>query len=112
MANTITKFQRIKSEKEIFSLLKTGKRRACELFTIIYSKSSSEFDRVAVIVSKKVGTAVFRNKLKRTFREVFRNTRIDSPPFFDILICPHCSSSVSVEKIREKYTQWRKKQKA
>ena len=111
LANKFTKFQRIKNEKEIFSLLKTGKRRAYGLFTIIYRKSSSTFDRVAIIVSKKNGSAVFRNKVKRIFREVFRSTRVESPPFFDILICPHCSSSVSVEKTREKYTQWRKRQK-
>lgn len=112
LANKFTKFQRIKNEKEIFSLLKTGKRRAYDLFTIIYRKSSSKFDRGAIIVSKKNGSAVFRNKLKRIFREVFRSTRVESPPFFNILICPHSSSSVSVEKIRDKYTQWRKKQKA
>ena len=112
MVNTFTKFQRIKNEKEIFSLLKTGKRQACDLFTIIYRVGSSRFDRVAVIVSKKNGSAVFRNKIKRIFREAFRVTRVESPPFFDILICPRCTSSVSVEKTRENYSQWRKRQKA
>lgn len=112
MANTITKFQRIKSEKEILSLLKTGERRAYNPFTIIYRKSSSNFDRIAIIVSKKSGSAVLRNRLKRIFREAFRSTKVESPPFFDILVCPHCSSTISAEAIRKNYIQWRKRQKA
>ena len=110
MSYTFPKSRRIKSKKEITSLLKDGKRWKCDLFSVIYRKGSNNFDRVATIVSKKSGSAVERNRLKRVFREVFRTVKVKDPPFFDILISPLCSSSVHFETVKERYAQWREKQ--
>jgi len=106
------KSRRIKSKTEISSLLKDGNRWKCNLFTIAYRKSSNKFDRIAIIVSKKSGSAVERNRLKRVFREVFRTAEVGGPPFFDVLFNPLCSSSVHIETVKERYTLWREKQKA
>ncbi len=76
MNSKFPKAQRIKSKKEISFLHKSGKRWRCEFFSVAYIKSNDNFDRVAVIVSKKIGSSVFRNKVKRVIREIFRNTEI------------------------------------
>jgi len=112
LSYTFPKSRRIKSKKEISSLIKDGKRWKCDLFSVLYRRSSNNFDRVATIVSKKSGSAVERNRLKRVFREAFRTTEVKGPPFFDILMSPQCSSSIHVETVKERYTLWKKKKKA
>lgn len=108
MDNTFRRVKKIKREQDISSIIKSGQRWKCDIFGLMYKKNSKGFDRAAIIVSKKNGSAVYRNKIKRVFREVFRHTEVVNPPFFDILICPHYSSSLPSKIIKEKYETWRK----
>ena len=85
---------KIKSKSEISLLFKTGQKRECFAYTIIYKKNNRNFDRFAVIVSRKLGNAVKRNNIKRVFREIFR-LRKKSPPYYDILIQPR--SGIKIE---------------
>jgi ribonuclease P protein component len=105
------KAQRIKSKKEISFIHKSGKRWKCAFFSIAYTKSNDKFDRCAVIVSKNIGSAVFRNKAKRVIREIFRNTEVLHPPYLNILIYPHITPSFEGNKVKEKYETWRRQLK-
>ncbi len=104
--------QRIKRETEIYSLLQSGVRWKCSLFKLVFRENSEKFDKFAVLVSKRHGSAVQRNRIKRVFREIFYNTKVNESPFYDILICPHHSSSLPAKSAKEKYRTWRKKLKA
>ena len=44
--------------------------------------------RLGLAVSKKVGKAVTRNKVKRRIREVFRTIKYDFPASFDLVVYP------------------------
>ncbi len=111
MNYTFHSLQKIKSEKEISSLLRSGRRWKSSLFTLVFRPNSNTFDRVAILVSKKNGSAVVRNRIKRVLREIFRNIRVENPQYFDILICPHYSSSVRSKDLKEIYESWRVKLK-
>jgi ribonuclease P protein component len=106
---TFHNLQKIKNEKEISSLLRKGQRSRKSHFTLIYRKNTNTFDRAAILVSKKNGTAVTRNRIKRVLREIFRKTKIDNPPYYDILICPHYSFPVKTKVLKEVYESWRVK---
>lgn len=105
----LNKTIRIKKQGEISSLFKIGKRWKCNAFSILYIDNDNGYDRMAVIVSKRNGNAVNRNLIKRRYREIFRKTINDTPPFYDILICPRNSSFIDNNILIEKYERWRKK---
>jgi len=80
--------QKIKKRSEISRLFKEGRRWECSCFVLIYERNDLGRDRLGVMVSKRLGNAVERNRIKRVFREVFRQNIKRAPPFFDVLIKP------------------------
>ena len=108
---TFPKEQRIKRRKEISFIHRTGKRWRCEYFSVAFNENNNRYDRLAVIVSKKIGSAVFRNRVKRVIREIFRTTDSAGPPFFNILIYPHGIPDFEGKRVREHYEKWRGKLK-
>ena len=60
----------LKSKSEIDRVIKSGKKVTRDSFNIFVRQS--EQTRAAFLVSKKIGTAVMRNRMKRLFREGYR----------------------------------------
>jgi len=60
----------LKSNSEIDRVIQTGKKLSSDLFVVFIYQSGRS--RVAFLVSKKIGTAVKRNRMKRLFREAYR----------------------------------------
>jgi ribonuclease P protein component len=70
-----------KKARWIASLRQNGKEAASQFVFLRYMKGACQEPQAAYIVSKKVGTSVVRNRVKRRLRELFR-TRIGAmvPP--------------------------------
>jgi len=63
----------LKNKNEIDLVLRTGRRISGNVFTAFILSSGKT--RVAFLISKKVGKAVQRNRMKRLFREAYRQNR-------------------------------------
>ena len=68
------------------SAYETGLRIQSERFVLFARLNALEHNRLGITVSRKIGGAVVRNRVKRLFREVFRRSPADNPPSFDIVI--------------------------
>ena len=73
MDNSILhKHERLHNKKEFLTIYQQGTRTYSKYFTIIAHKNNLGCPRLGITVSKKVGNAVRRNRIKRLIREFFR----------------------------------------
>ncbi len=78
--------ERLRRRKDFQLALRQGSRRQTKNFTIILRPNALQFSRLGVSVSKKVGNAVKRNRVKRCLREFFRLHKHKLPPSHDLII--------------------------
>lgn len=69
-------------------ILEHGKRIKTDLFILYLTPNTNPHSRFGLIVTKKLGTAVVRNTIKRRFRASFLNHTYELPTQFDIIIIP------------------------
>jgi len=75
MRETLTPRERIRKKKDFLVLYKKGNRYRGRYFNLVYLPNHEAFSRMAVVVSKKVGNAVTRNRVKRWTRDLFRRNK-------------------------------------
>jgi len=56
--------------------------------------------RLGLSVSRKVGQATRRNRLRRLYREAFRLTRHEMPVGLDLVLIPRTSDEPSLEELK------------
>lgn len=82
----MNKQQRIKKNKEFQRVFKKGKSFANRQFIVYLLKGEQEEFRLGLSVSKKVGNAVARNRVKRYIRQAFLELKDDLLPNADYII--------------------------
>jgi ribonuclease P protein component len=65
------------------------RRSASDAWLIVYAcENGLPYLRLGLSVSRKVGGAVERNRIRRLYREAFRLTRADMPTGLDLVLIP------------------------
>jgi ribonuclease P protein component len=82
----MNKSQRIKKNKEFQTVFKKGKSFANRQFIVYVLKNDQPEFRIGLSVSKKVGNAVTRNRIKRYIRQTFLELENDLLPNADYVI--------------------------
>lgn len=75
MKETLRPHERFRKRKDFLHIYRKGSRYRGKGFILIYLSNNLPFSRMAVIVSKKIGNAVVRNRIKRRFRALFRTNK-------------------------------------
>jgi ribonuclease P protein component len=86
MDERLRPLERIRKKKDFLSLYKNGSRFRSRHFSLVFRPNELGFSRLAVVVSKKVGVAVIRNKVKRRMRELFRRHKMLLPEATDVIV--------------------------
>lgn len=87
MNKRLKKNERLRKRKEIQDIIRQ-RPLSGELFLIHLKRSCFPFSRMAVLVRRKVGCAVVRNKVKRRVREVFRRVKGQFQTSVEMVIRP------------------------
>lgn len=83
--HALTRGDKVLKSSEYRSILKGGKSANTEHFKVFICPNQLKKQRLGITTSKRVGTAVKRNRIKRFLREYFRLNRVCLPPSSDIL---------------------------
>jgi ribonuclease P protein component len=103
---TFSRKERIKKRKEFTAVYDTGKKKVGNLFVLYGKKNGLPYHRLGITASKKVGNAVTRNRIKRIFRETFRQNK---PPVSEgmgidfVLVARNRMRDASVDVFTKEY---------
>lgn len=78
--------QRLKKVSDFNRVYSEGRRIASWSLILIFGASPVEVTRLGISVSKKIGKAVVRNRVKRLLREAFRLNKHKLKKGYDILL--------------------------
>jgi ribonuclease P protein component len=90
--------RRLRSAREFDAVFQRGKRLSGRLFLMVVAENRARTDRLGLAVSRRVGGAVARSRVRRLLRESFRRLARRGTTGFDIVVVPHkdivsCSQS-------------------
>lgn len=99
----MNKRQRIKKDNEFQKVFKEGKSFANRQFIVYrYKKEGQEQFRIGLSVSKKVGNAVTRNRIKRYVRQAFLEMKDELQNDVDyVIIARHQAAKIDFHETKK-----------
>ncbi|NNM89178.1 MAG: ribonuclease P protein component [Phycisphaerae bacterium] len=91
-ALTLKKDQRLGGKRMVDQVFRTGRRRTHHpIMACCQRRVDNGLTRIAISVSKKCGSAIERNAIRRRIREAHRLMQHELPPGMDVLLVvrPH-----------------------
>lgn len=86
MRKSLSKLEIVKKQPEINRAFKTGRAASRRGLKLIVAPNNLKWSRVIVIPVKHYGTAVERNKIRRQFKEIWRNEKANFISGYDFVI--------------------------
>jgi len=94
-----TKSERLLKRSDFIRISKIGKKLHNRYFTAIYSHSLNEKTRIGITVTRRVGKAATRNRIKRFIRESFRLSKNDIRGTWDVnIIAKHQAADIQFKE--------------
>ena len=81
-----TPADRLRHQREFQRVFQHGAKQASPAFVLYVLPTSESHSRLGMAVSKRVGGAVVRNRIKRYIRECFRRCKADLYPACDVVV--------------------------
>ena len=106
--NRFQKNRRIRRKQDFQKVIRNKKKAYSKNTIITYAKNDVGFARIGISVSKKCGNAVKRNKIKRTIREIFRNSDFMKKTSIDVIVSMKRGRDISEKNVlaKELETIW------
>ena len=109
MAERLRKGDRLKRRPDFRRVQDSGQRVHTRHFLLVLAVSPRASGRVGVTVTRKVGNAVERNRVKRVVREVYRRHRGWFPDGVDVVfIAKRGAPAIDFETLRDEVRRARR----
>lgn len=77
------------------------KRSVSDSYLIVYAcENGLGYSRVGLSVSRKIGSAVIRNRFRRLYREAYRLGKAELPTGLDLVLIPRGKEEPTLEQLR------------
>ena len=80
-----TKITTLKNNREFRYVLNNGKSYVTKNLVLYVKKNEKDYNRLGIIISKKVGKSVVRNRIRRLLKEVYRDNDVHIKSGFDLV---------------------------
>jgi ribonuclease P protein component len=99
----LKKEERIGDPQDFKNVMRFGKKLPSKNFILFTKRNEKQHHRLGIVISKEVGKATYRNRVKRLLREFFRlnKHRIDGALDVVILVRKGCALTRYIETDRE-----------
>jgi ribonuclease P protein component len=78
----------LRASRDIEYVKEHGRRLSTACFNLLVCRTEARISRVGIVVGKRFGIAVRRNRVKRLFRELARQVRDEMVSDYSLLVFP------------------------
>lgn len=90
-----------------FEAVFANRQSAAGAWIVIYGRANGlDYNRLGLVISRRLGSAVRRNRFKRLVREAFRLTKSEQPAGWDLLVLPKLPKRVRGQKTPPPAPAW------
>lgn len=95
--------ERLRRKGDFTAVFSRGARLSASGVILLYLRNDLGFSRLGLAVSRKVGKAVRRNRLRRLIREGFRLTKHRLPRAVDVVAIPGKRDPLTLDLARKAF---------
>jgi ribonuclease P protein component len=99
--NTFRPHEHLRSPAD-FRRVYERRRSASDDWLLVYARENNlPYSRLGLSVSRKVGGAVRRNRIRRLYREAYRLVRHELTPGFDLVLIPRKNDEPKLADVQQ-----------
>ena len=100
------KCERLRKRRDFLGVYERGTKVQGTYFVLYLLENHLPYHRLGLTVSRKIGSSVVRNRIKRRLREAFRQNKRAISPYCDVVVnAKRAAAAAATRRIREDFLE-------